>query len=557
MAVAQVIGIQELLLMISEKTHSRKLLYNACLVNHAFHDAFTPSLYRCLRWDARNISFLCDEAKLRCLIDSGNLSHTKTIILAGSAVEALRVEGEKAYTQAGRRVFPNDRFPILGDIYSRLDSPLIDICQAAKRLRNFHCRDMTVSVECLDTLSRAKNLRSLQINFPNDDALPKYDTPGQQLNVAVWNKYDKTKISGVPPRTLRFEALERLSITNIYGDLRAWREWITQTMLDSPNIKQLSLSIARYQIKRSRLYPRTNRDDEGNDPESYSNILHYISRKYKEHFGMLPTLQCIRLGLGFRIPANLNHVVNTSELRDIYFLNLDWTCKCPMDISSLKVTPPLTKLSLRWLSLDPWQSNSTWEASRALISFRVHFWPDLERYPDYRLTTPRLFELSRSLLGHNVGEVIPLLPAVCKGHMQYSLEALEGSSSITDLIIRWRGHRHLGIARSEAKLELEGICKILEKLYALQNLWVIAAAQSEDLYCFAKVAAETLKSLKYIRFGQQARAAWRIHRHASTEDVLLEALDEWEDEVEGPDFFHVPQPLPNSHLMDHVDWDCT
>lgn len=51
--------------------------------------------------------------------------------------------------------------------------------------------------------------------------------------------------------------------------------------------------------------------------------------------------------------------------------------------------------------------------------------------------------------------------------------------------------------------------------------------------------------------------AWRIHRilkDAAGLDCVLEELDEWEDQVEGPAEFHAPMPLPWSHLVEHAEW---
>lgn len=60
--------------------------------------------------------------------------------------------------------------------------------------------------------------------------------------------------------------------------------------------------------------------------------------------------------------------------------------------------------------------------------------------------------------------------------------------------------------------------------------------------------------LRYIRIGSMA---WRIHRilkDAAGLDCVLEELDEWEDQVEGPAEFHAPMPLPWSHLVEHAEW---
>ncbi|KAJ2985062.1 hypothetical protein NUW58_g5735 [Xylaria curta] len=124
------------------------------------------------------------------------------------------------------------------------------------------------------------------------------------------------------------------------------------------------------------------------------------------------------------------------------------------------------------------------------------------------------------------------------------LTPLEGCDWITDLAFEWMGIRKgFQTFPDSGTSGFRRICKSLRRLPALKNLWIISSGPVVgDASVFAAMSAKARKSLRYVRIGS---SAWRIRRDWNSDAVVLEALDAWEDEVEGPEFFHVPAPLPN------------
>ncbi|KAJ8131796.1 hypothetical protein O1611_g1832 [Lasiodiplodia mahajangana] len=502
MAGTHVAGLPELLIMISEQTDSRKLLHDACLVNRTFNNAFTPSLYRCLRWDDRNIGFLCDNAKRRHLIDSGKLSYTKTIILAGSAVRSMTDTWQSIKSEL---FDPWDAKSIvwvqreIEAVFVRLNRALVDFCQAAERLRNFACQDIALSVECVHTLSSAAGLQSLCIQFPYDNN-----------EFLTWfPRKRRTKMFHAPQKRFQFRGLKKLSMIGLYGDLKAWGQHIGRIMVDSPKLEQLLLSVE---------------EEKCNDQ-----IFDEIGSIYFEHVGVLPSLQRLRLEPGCRVFVDLDHLMDSSNFRDAHIYNRRHR-EC-VDILS-----PMISLNSALLSTLDIEC-STWFANNGIVRPQAE---GNDRPGDvYSNLVP--YELLQSLGAQNVVRVKFPMTALWEMHVRQPLELLEACSCIKDLAIEW-GNAMPGVTRSETKPQFEAqlghVCKILSNMLALENLWIVSTACWIDseidvdlyLYPYAKQAAETQESLKYIRVRSKA---WRVHRNARPEGVLLEALEEWEDEAEG------------------------
>ncbi|KAJ2985063.1 hypothetical protein NUW58_g5734 [Xylaria curta] len=358
MSMASFTQLGELLLIVAENTHSRRLLYNACLVSRMFNMAFTPSLYRCLRWDASNAHFLHDESKLDLIIRSGRLSYTRIIIVSLPAVVSIEDAWE-------------DRFPrgdqegvswwcgLLDDIYDQVNRALINLFAAARRLRSFACSQLALSRECIRTLSGLPDLRSLYYQFPfTHDFYLGLDVDGTILTGASYAA--RVRNYGTPPDDVNCKRLTRLSLINMCGELDVWKRWLVRVISESPQLKRLSLSIERQTIERLGLWSDVRVDD----IECHSNIVQYISRE----LGAPLNLECLRLGDGLQFPAP--DAICATKLAEAYISNRMHDMvdpDAPINRLALKDLTALSKLAFEDMNYPSMKSISQ-EASHTLAS---------------------------------------------------------------------------------------------------------------------------------------------------------------------------------------------
>lgn len=98
-----------------------------------------PQLYRCLRWDEKNIKFLTDPDRRRYLLKNNKLAHTKTFIITRSGVEALHSAWklENRRKEARWRHYDHWYFTGLETIWTLLNDAIIEISQHAHGLQTF------------------------------------------------------------------------------------------------------------------------------------------------------------------------------------------------------------------------------------------------------------------------------------------------------------------------------------------------------------------------------------------------------------------------------------
>lgn len=149
-------------------------------------------------------------------------------------------------------------------------------------------------------------------------------------------------------------------------------------------------------------------------------------------------------------------------------------------------------------------------------------------------------------------------PPYVKGSEHLSLDLprfCESIANLTELKALWIIHP--GILRNHvvypSYIDRDGIIPsyVLDTADEVPEKWRRVWSVQGCTFA-AEQISKASRSLRYVRIGKQA---WRVWRKDADETIVsLEALDEWEDEVEGPEFFHVPFPLPWNEEMHHVDW---
>ncbi|KAH8893670.1 hypothetical protein GQ53DRAFT_94983 [Thozetella sp. PMI_491] len=286
MAADAVFGTAELLREIASHIYERTSLSQLCLVNHAFNAAFTPQLYRCLRWDEHNISSLSDPGQRRRLLQSRNLAHARIFIIERSGVESLLSAWAREHPRKEPRWRHGDHWYFTGReiIWTQLNDAVVDVCQRTPRLQTFASQDLVLSRDSVVALSSISSLRNISIEFHEDNnSIGDVDTDAEE----------KIRQSfGHPGPRFIFSGLRRLSLLGLWGDIRAWREQILKIILNSPDLEYLALSISEEALPEP--------EDE-KDEEPY--IYEWLRREYKEATGRLLALKLsTKLDYGQKVP---------------------------------------------------------------------------------------------------------------------------------------------------------------------------------------------------------------------------------------------------------------
>ncbi|KAE9379441.1 hypothetical protein N431DRAFT_500023 [Stipitochalara longipes BDJ] len=546
----------DLLALLSGKINNRNLLYNLCLTNRAFNAVFSRQLYRCLRWDDRNIFFLTDPDKLRFLVQSGNLVYTRVLIVLKSVLRA-RISGrEEVFHEQGHD--QRDSKTII-EFYSQLNRIIVDIVRQATGLKSFACQALAISSECMDALSKCSGLQTLAIEFPPDikaflNTRPE-EEPRKEGN-------DDSKLSFQLPQLKlpAFSGLQRLSLHGLWGDIESWRVQVLQVILTSPHLKHFSLSISPEALSRNidRRVSLGNKD--------CLEFFERLSTQYGEKKDQPLNLISIRLGHRISFPKmsaiaksiNLNALeeihISTVEFR-IVFNNLS-------DIFDSYFPPRLRILSFHQ------RGPKAWEFLPSLLdSARTSALGDELGITSGGINRLRPNLSKYKLCGVKIGNLPMIMFSLDKDRDSHetSVPQLPGPSLITSLAITAPDYLEHS---NELPVNFPGFCESVGNLPALKALWIMRPFDMErgdqvpekwhhawDVQGCALAAeqiSQASRSLRYIRIGMQAWRIWR--KDADETTVSLETLDEWEDEVEGPDFFHVPFPLPLNCRIHHVDW---
>ncbi|KAI1742627.1 hypothetical protein F4680DRAFT_411253 [Xylaria scruposa] len=196
----QVAYIQELLRLIAQHTENRQTLFNACLVSHAFREAFTPYLYKDVRWNYGNAHYLVGKNRRRRRLHENIAKHARTLIFSFPGIERIRNE-----------------------LNRQISTAIIEICQHSRHLRSIACEGICPTTRCFGALSWLPHLENLSIVFPPDPARLLGDFS------SAWYH-------------MKFSNLRKLSLLDSHDYVD---NAILQIILLSPNLEHLSLSFSR------------------------------------------------------------------------------------------------------------------------------------------------------------------------------------------------------------------------------------------------------------------------------------------------------------------------
>ncbi|KAI0551620.1 hypothetical protein F4679DRAFT_593427 [Xylaria curta] len=297
----QVAYIQELLRLIAQHTKNRRTLYNACLVSHAFYEAFNPYLYQDVRWSYGNVQYLVSKNRCQQRLHENISKHARTLIFSFPGVVSI---GNKLNRQ--------------------ISTAIIEICQHSRHLRSIACEGIHPTTQYFGGLSCLPHLENLSIAFPR--------SPGRLMMKdlsSAWNH-------------LALGNLRKLSLLDLWDYMDNWRrDAILQIILQSPNLEHFSLSLSRTPVY------------------SYSRLFTWIAEQYKFRKGHKLRLKILRLGFCIRVPHNLHELLDLSVLQELS----TWD-KVPEQLFSGDMTPKLRKILIRESALGCWVSIDLIAAAR-------------------------------------------------------------------------------------------------------------------------------------------------------------------------------------------------
>ncbi|KAI1299011.1 hypothetical protein F5Y03DRAFT_366536 [Xylaria venustula] len=442
------------------------------------------------------------------------------------------------------------QFAVRGPVYDQLNAAISDVCQHCPNLKRFASQDVLLSPESLQTLSSLSSLETLSIEFPEN----------LRSFFGIDNRRPSNKIRHVARRSkyehlssyFSFSGLRKLSLLNIYQDLKAWRSCILGILVNSPGLESLGLSIDYGMVLESDDWDR--RDAEESDQRVHRSLLTWLSRKYWERMGRKLHPIVLRLGDGIVLSEDLYNDLDTKRLSQIYLKNLYRPSseevsvyRIPSWLFREAITPSLKRVSLFEINDD---TSQEFEASTR--SNATNFEVQADCFNLYEVPRNEAAKV-RSLVyqtPNNLRATKIMLPWL------FGAEKMENSQVLG--LRNWTGVTDIAFSIDDY-VNIPTFAKTsLIHLKSLRNLWISVWLDEEpetsELFDFALQLAHILPTLQYIKLTWQA---WRIHRELignNVDNVVLEAFDKWEEEVEGPDFFYVPSPLPGFREDDHVDW---
>ncbi|KAE9364136.1 hypothetical protein N431DRAFT_473744 [Stipitochalara longipes BDJ] len=102
---------------------------------------------------------------------------------------------------------------------------------------------------------------------------------------------------GNTERSFKFSGLRKLSLYNIWGEVKSWRQQILQVMLNSPELEHITLSIARDTAERLDMV-EAQEDEE--DWRFYMDLFQWLCHEYAAQLGAPLKLKSVQLGYGIR-----------------------------------------------------------------------------------------------------------------------------------------------------------------------------------------------------------------------------------------------------------------
>jgi hypothetical protein len=356
----------------------------------------------------------------------------------------------------------------------------------------------------MTALSNINTLRIVSINFPIDnDAFIFLEVDGHVLHIE-----DEQRMAsfGNTERDFNFHGLRKLSLHNIFGDVKSWRQKILQVILNSPELDHISLSLAKDTVMRLDMV-ETAEDEE--DWRFYLGLFQWLCHEYTAEMGAPLKLKSVQLGYGIRFHdlASMEDEFDSSILENVHIHN-NYSdppiYTLPWDLLLANNSPKLRYISLSELNeacLGAIQENS---AINSPIGFRLGSY-NLDDSENSTSSICRWFADNERFQPSML--ILPIMPL----HMVTDLSPLRNNSWITAFAFELRAGqedvRSLKIVENAFSAAYEILAtstsEILATFTSLKYLW-ITTPRAEAFIPISMVErfARVCSSLCYIRINR-------------------------------------------------------
>ncbi|KAJ6780957.1 hypothetical protein PWT90_06020 [Aphanocladium album] len=525
--------------------HNRRLLFNLCLVNKQFNEAFSRKLWRRVEFLSKDIfsKLFKDESKWLRLLNSSKLRHGRGLVI-----------------WRGKRMLPHAKLhedweDDSDEEVANLNAAIISLIQHMPNLTSFAAYSIKLRAEVFDQLSKYKRLDSLVVQF--EECFSKWlglRSPHSALGNASTRQHHFVL---TPKYLTNFKHLKRLSLLRLWGKTEDWPLSIMQVLAQSPGLQHLALSLSR---NTAEFCMREENNDKPVLERSPFGFFSNICKNFGERVEERLQLQSLRLDgfIGLPDVATLECLTCTSHLKDLHFFNINPTRDSSVvtyESEYLAACPALEHMSCTEIDPDTWDN----------IAFIVTEDGQQPR-PGVAISTAMcLHVFGPPKNGHGTED--------CKEDPGASTDRLPSEEGI-DGEFRPNGPgirhgetmTHIAVAVEnalwDAVCEREIVAQVLGEfgeLPILEALWLVpedrlrhlkprTPEQEKLMHLYVRETARVCRQLRYLRVGD---AGWRIR--AEGDERILDALDLWEDRVECPDAFYSPKPLSWSRYVQHVE----
>ncbi|KAJ4397844.1 hypothetical protein N0V93_002081 [Gnomoniopsis smithogilvyi] len=559
---------------------SRADLRSLCLVSRRWNQTFSQFLYAHILFHDRNARVLRDPALLRTFLANPRVGCAK-------ALSFKLIEGSWAISNHREldRLTDAQEYGGFGDIQSCAgvyNDSIEKVVSKTPNLVKFEWENWPISQSLLKALEDScSGLRDVRIVYHN---LAKFSST-ESLSRNGTSTFDGVKPELIAPPPPAFQNMRKVYLYEITGNLDVWICKIAEILGKSRFLEELGLSLS---AECERQYAR-----EDWTQNSMSFFLRLVDR-YREHGYDPLRLRVLKLGYGVLLNATheprqdgtvepaeyLSDLTNLTCLEELYFDNdLDIGCSMSLrqttgHIAWSTVNSPylpnlrrftFTSLSERsrdWLSDHPdpnWINQLAIGFGTESLAFSYVEAEGIVKLVEPHFLPGRLERLSdrMSFLRHDPQS--PNLPLKCskililKPCQSLDFGALSKCPWITTLVLCLEKRATPQVLRRT----LEGD---KGKFPVTEHLWIRigmdypllrrAVDEQRHLHNFwreiwaelAQVVAESSSCpTKYLKIGHMA---WRIvKQNTRSRPSVLEAVDRWDDETEGPSIFRYDDPV--------------
>lgn len=577
---------------------SRATLRSLCLVSKFFNETFSQFLYSSIVFHDGNANVLRNPEQLNQFISNTNLIHCKS--LSFKLIEGSWAVGN--HREVGRLV-DAPGYGRMGDIRhwaGRYSESIIKILSLTPNIYKFEWENWPISESVLEVLEeQCPSLRDVSIIYPNLAKLSR--TERFYRNGRTRNSFDDEKPKMIPLPIPELQNLRKLYLYEITGDLDVLIPKIATMLGKSRFLEELGLSLSA-DCERQHALARKSK--------AFLNFFPSLVERYRDQGDEPLRLRVLKMGYGVLLntPKDglddndpdqdeyLSSLVHRANLEELYMDNdLDVGC-------ALKIRTSVGRIAWSWIT--PLFFPNLKRFTFTSLSVQSQAW--LGQHPDPTFASGLAMGIGTEKLAFSYIDDKGTLQSVRNNNIHRQIGQI---GERTFFLHRYRNHPNLPLKSStisvlkpchkdllclgsctwiktlsiclQKQTTIPALKKITQTLPQTEHLWIrigmdypLVDGQSEANHKgnavrmkdgalvdeqqylhstwrqkWAEMAATVAEAMKcpteYLKIGH---LAWRVlPPPKGARKSVLEPLDRWEDEAEGPDVFRYNDPVRRDH----------